>query len=210
MTDKWNQQYLDGQARYFPHEELVRFLGRAYGSCKQKAGEGLIAAEIGSGAGGNLVALEEWGFDPYGYDVSIEAMLLAKAHVDARAFPNYSRCSIIKYTAPDRIPNADASLDLVIDVQCIQHLNDAEHSLMYSEIARVLKPGGRFFSVHWKYGDQADIFPAHPELRETYAFELLDMLHNKGLTVTSLEECFRTYNSGAHRAAWHIIEAVKP
>lgn len=200
MTDIWNQQYLDGQARYFPHEELVRFLGRTYGSCKTKPCAVFSAAEIGCGAGGNLTALMDWGFDTYGYDCSPKAVQLAEEHCHA---------AIDLYTAPQRLPHADASLDLVIDIQCIQHLTDAQHAIMYSEIARVLKPNGFFFSVHWKMGDQKKIFPAHPELTPTGMTFLGQAMRDHGLTVTSHEEIERSYHSLTSYAKWHVIEAMK-
>jgi SAM-dependent methyltransferase len=220
-TEQWDEQYKAGQGRYWPNEELVRFLGRTYGPVTEQGGSGLYAAEIGCGAGGNLLALLSWGFETYGYDISEEALREARWWLDgwgaARLLLNRG-VILEQYAAPEPLWSGNSvpvviecnGLDLIIDIQTIQHLNEKDHQAMYLEIARVLKPGGRFFSVHWA-GTQknaAKIFPDHPEL-EAYDLRHGWMLKDSGLKRLYEEHILKTYNQSADEGIWTVIEAMK-
>lgn len=204
----WDQQYIDGHGRYFPAEELVRFLGRTYGPVLKKGGAGLTAIDIGCGVGGNVIALADWGFFTMALECSTEAMKLAREHVDRKGIGHMVNFS--HYRAPAGIKYPANSTNLVIDIQTIQHLNEDDHVKMYQEIYRVLSHGGRFFSIHW-VGDPSDreeIFPVHPELNLWQSSTTVrSIIEEAGLVVAYLEIVLKTYKHKWGR--WAIIEAVK-
>lgn len=206
----WDQQYRDGQGRYWPNEELVRFLGRTYGPMTQEKGSGLTAVEMGSGVGGNVWALAKWGFFTYGLELSSEAIRLGVAHAKRNGFEHLK--DYRHYIAPSVIQLPAKCANVVIDVQTIQHLPEGDARQMYCEIHRVLVPGGVFFQVHWCGSPEAarHIFPAHPELaagKESSNVETYSSMRQQGFSIMYWELVQKTY--GDHLAEWYVMEARK-
>lgn len=212
MSANWEEQYKQGHGRYFPSEELVRFLGRTYGSMPNRKAALLSALDIGSGVGGNTWALAQWGFFTYGLEVSTEAIKLANIHSRLNGFEHAKEFR--QYKAPSSVNLPARSVSLAIDIQTIQHLTDEEHLAMYTEIRRLLGYGGRFFTVHWAGMEEAadKIFPAHPELKKwkQAVFEIPVMLMNLDFRIAYCETVEKTYAHSSKPARWLVIEAVKP
>lgn len=208
----WEQQYRAGQGRYFPNEELIRFLGRTYGSVVHKKATGLTAIEIGCGVGGNVWALTEWGFFGYGLELSAEAIKQARDHAKRHGFEYVAEYK--QYLAPAPIALPSRSVQLVIDIQTIQHMPEEDHKAMYKELYRVLAPGGRFFSVHWCAGVAAKyIFPEHSELCQWtrfHVFQFSKWLEAEGFKTPQVHIAGRTYHNVIEPAEWVVMEAVKP
>jgi len=211
MSADWDQQYKDGQGRYWPAEELVRFLGRHYGSVIEQNAAGLTAVEIGCGVGGNVRALAEWGFFTHGLELSSEAIRLGKAYAKRCGFE--ARVQYTQYKAPAPIKLPAKSAHVVIDVQTIQHLDWDDHANMYEEIHRILSPRGIFFSVHWVGNARSarKIFPQHKELCQLYRrngfFVVSNLIREAGFDTPYAEIVHKTYN--LHAGKWIIVEAVK-
>lgn len=204
----WDDQYKAGQGRYFPAEELVRFLGRTYGPVTELGGSGLTAVEIGCGVGGNVRALAEWGFFTYGLDISQESLKLARQYAEEKRF--YVWVAYGPYHAPDAMRFPSRSINLAVDVQTIQHLNVADHQAMYREIHRTLHDSGVFFSIHWvgSVSDLQHIFPGHPELCLWQSSEAVrGLIEEAGFKVRYHEIISKTYRDKEGR--WAILEAVK-
>jgi ubiquinone/menaquinone biosynthesis C-methylase UbiE len=204
----WDDQYKAGQGRYFPAEELVRFLGRTYGPVTELGGGGLTAVEIGCGVGGNVRALAEWGFFTYGLDISQESLKLARKYAEEKRF--YDWVAYGPYHAPDAMRFPSRSINLVVDVQTIQHLNVADHQAMYREIYRVLHSQGVFFSIHWvgSVSDLPHIFPGHPELCLWQSSEAVrELTEEAGFRIRYHETVSKTYRD--KEGQWAILEAVK-
>lgn len=206
MTN-WDEQYKAGQGRYFPAEELVRFLGRTYGPVTERKGYNLSAIDIGCGVGGNLVALAEWGFFCLGLECSSEALRLARTHMSAKDLIHV--VNFQQYIAPSGIKYPANATELVIDIQTIQHLSERDHIEMYKEVHRVLAVGGKFFTIHW-LGDQKSreaIFPGHPELDTDLYTPYILLKDQSSLAPSYYEIVTKTY--GIHLGKWAVIEAVK-
>ncbi len=211
MSANWDQQYKDGQGRYWPAEELVRFLGRHYGSVIEQNAARLTAVEIGCGVGGNVRALTEWGFFTHGLELSSEAIRLADAYAKWDGFESMVKYTQYKAPAPIKLPAKSANV--VIDVQTIQHLDVESHFAMYSEVHRILSDHGRFFSIHWcghPYSRNA-IFPEHKELDIWVSGETIkEFIERSGFKVPYREYVTKTYNGiGGTVGQWAIFEAVK-
>lgn len=208
MSNIWEDQYRSGQGRYFPAEELVRFLGRTYGPVTQKKATGLTAVEIGCGVGGNVLALAQWGFFTYGLELSAEAIRSGVDYAEKNGFSHYK--DYRQYIAPGQIHLPSKCANLVLDIQTFQHFNREEHELMYHEVYRLLATSGRFFSIHWcgNKGDGLAIFPGHPELGEwIFGLDIENMITESGLKIQYLETVTKSY--GKWSGKWIVIEAVK-
>lgn len=204
----WDEQYKAGQGRYFPAEDLVRFLGRTYGPVTELGGGGLTAVEIGCGVGGNVRALAEWGFFTYGLDISQESLKLARKYAEEKRFSDWAM--YMNYHAPDTMRFPSRSINLVVDVQTIQHLDIEDHQAMYREIHRVLHDRGVFFSVHWvgSASDLRHIFPQHSELSLWQSSTTVrGLIEEVGFHVRYREIIAKTYQ--LHIGRWAIFEAVK-
>jgi SAM-dependent methyltransferase len=200
MPTSFDEQYTAKQARWFPNEELVRFLGRNYGSPYPYVNRNLTVGDIGCGTGANLKALFAWGFLCTGCDASMQAVMLA------RAWAGVGTCDL---AVVPPLPWKDASLDLVVDVQTIQHLSDEEHVKMYAEVLRVLRPGGKFFSQHVLFA-RPGVYPSHPELREWAARALAATMRQVGLDAKVTDITKRASLTFLDDVIWGSFEAVKP
>jgi SAM-dependent methyltransferase len=156
-----------------------------------------------------MVPLIEHKFFCVGFDQSGVALDFAGKFLKKKAL--HDRASLALYPIPARLPEQESMVDLVADVVTLQHCDTAAHEAMYREIARVLKLGGRFFSVHWIGGESARIFPAHPELSQwSNEADVVALIERAGLTVTYCERVLKTYHQQRDQGVWAVLEAVKP
>ena len=209
----WDERYQSGEGlRWWPNEELVRFLGKTYGDMRKLPGAGKHALELGCGTGCNLLALTAYGFFAHGVDASDEACLLAQEYVgsmvDGKAQFRVSRLAL-----PDTLHWSTASMDLVVDCQTIQHLSWLDRSDTYKEVARVLKPTGKFWTMCWSGPAKAanSIYGGcYPELDYMLLTDILDVLGENGLQGSFPVIVTRTYpEHGGIQGEWMIVEAVK-
>ena len=108
-------------------EHLHRYLL----ACKTVAGK--TALDIASGEGYGSAMLARTAHKVIGVDISQEAVSHAQAKYIAKNLEfRLGSCS--------KIPLDDASVDVVVSFETIEHHN--EHEAMMKEIKRVLRPGG--------------------------------------------------------------------
>ncbi|MFQ5915856.1 MAG: class I SAM-dependent methyltransferase [Nitrospinota bacterium] len=200
----WDAQYERGDGlRFWPNEDLVRFIGRHYGMVELARPEKVL--EIGCGNGANLWFLAELGFDVTGLDSSWKALQLADQRLcdrDLSASLHYGDMREMKYESD--------SFDLVADVMAMQHLELEDHLPVYREIIRVLKPGGRVFSYHLAEGsDYQRIFPTSGPACLIRQQVLRQQLEKAGFTQINMEQTSRTYESGSLLAVYHVVEAQR-
>lgn len=126
----------------YPSIELVRFVAQHYYQASPRAGVRFV--EVGCGAGANLWYLAREGFSVCGIDVSPTAIARARDYLAAE-----------KLSADLRAGDGGAVLrglpggkfDCMVDVGCIQCNTLADARALVDEATRVLKPGGRCFSL---------------------------------------------------------------
>ena len=126
--------------------------------------------EAGSGTGGNLTMLGE-----FGSVVALEPSPLARSFAQDRA-----SCEVVDGSLPDGIPFPVDSFDLVGAFDVLEHLDDDVASL--SALTRVLKPGGfavltvPAFPFLWSHHDET-----HHHRRRYRRHTLLATIQQAGL-----------------------------
>lgn len=130
----------EGWGRY-PPEELVRFIAHSYYAEPERSQVKIL--EIGCGPGGGpswFIARE--GFDYYGVDGSVTAIVKAQQYFKSeRLYGNFVEVDLLN------LPWIDNHFDCVVDVACLQCNSEVETSDILTEVRRVLKAGGRHFSM---------------------------------------------------------------
>ncbi len=148
-TDHAAQTFHDGTyrklgfsaQRLYPNEELLRFMGSYYFSLPLNERKMLRFLEVGCGSGANLWMIAREGFEAHGLDLSQEGLLLCE-QVLARWGVNATlkEGSMIETGYPDR------HFDAVVDVFSGYCFDDKNFNTYLDEVARILKPAGRFFA----------------------------------------------------------------
>ncbi len=129
---------------------------------------GASVLDIGCGAGGIDLALVQRHGAGYVTGIDVEDGVLARARDLVAAAGLGGRIGLVKVT-PGPLPFPPASFDIVFSKDSIVHIPD-KHALM-AEVARVLKPGGRFLASDWLIGHDGEPSPA---MRDYMAAEDLD------------------------------------
>jgi len=125
----------------YPPEELIRFIAQNYYQVENR--KDIRILEIGCGPGGGpswFVARE--GFSFFGIDGSQTAIDKAIERFNANGLNGEFICGPI-----NDLPWRSETFDCVIDVACLQHNNEADTKEIVRELYRVLKKGGRHFSL---------------------------------------------------------------
>lgn len=196
----WSQHYATAAGyRYWPNEELVRWLSRV------PLQVGARVLEVGCGNGANIRALTAYrvvGLDlcrAVLYDVTDEAAVVQGDIT--------------------RLPFADSAFDAVVDCMTSQHVPWDAHQALYAEYRRVLAPGGRVFLYHLAAGtstaggarlsthtyDRIGLFPSAGLVCLPTESALARAMARAGLTVTESHSLTRTYATG-RRAHYAVIE----
>ncbi|HXK38227.1 MAG TPA: class I SAM-dependent methyltransferase [Candidatus Paceibacterota bacterium] len=140
----WNKEYKTAEHLALsdePSEDLekfIRFLERQEG--RRSLNVTCRALDLGCGNGRNLILLGRYGMRGTGYDISDEAVKLARKNSGDLPLEYEARSIVGKF---DKIP--DASQTIVLDMMTSHFLNKAERAQLKAEVLRVLKPGGWYF-----------------------------------------------------------------
>ncbi len=126
----------------YPHEALIRFLACKYLKIPRLDRQAICILEVGCGSGANLWMLAKEGFDAYGIDNSTAILESARRHLNEK----WGVEADLRNGSFSHLPYDDEYFDAVVDVACLQQSNIKDSRLVLSEIERVLKPWGLFFS----------------------------------------------------------------
>jgi SAM-dependent methyltransferase len=220
------QQGFGAQRRY-PNEELARFLARHYLGLPRAARASVRTLEVGCGSGANLWMIAREGFEAHGLELSAEGLALCR-----EMLASWGVSATLREGDMTAMPYPDASMDAVLDVFSAYCLDEAGFARFLDETARVLRPGGRFFTYtpHKASDAFTDHAPARlidastldgirrensPYAGNLYPFrfttneELAGALAARGLRVTSSEQLRRSYRGGAEWFAFAVVSAEK-
>ncbi|MCU0983578.1 MAG: methyltransferase domain-containing protein [Acetobacteraceae bacterium] len=217
-----------GAQRRYPNEELLRFLAREFGSVPHAARSGLSILEVGCGSGANLWMIAREGFSAHGLDLSAEGLALCR-----EMLAGWGVTASLRQGDMTALPYGDASMHALVDAFSAYCLDEAGFGRFLDEVARVLAPGGRFFT--FTPHKASDAFINHDPARlidpstldgirrETSPFagnhypfrfctndELGAALAARGLAVTASEQVRRSYRQGAEWFGFAVVSARKP
>lgn len=103
--------------------------------------EGEICVDLGSGRGTDVMRLaEKVGKDGFAYGIDLSDGMISKARSTAEKL-GVKNVEFLKGEL-EKLPIGDSKADLVISNCTINHASDKQ--LVWNEIFRILKPGGRF------------------------------------------------------------------
>ncbi len=99
---------------------------------------------LGCGHGADFLPFKS-NFELYGLDFSLEMLKFARKYAEKSDFP-----VTLLQADVSRLPFSDASFNWAISIAAYHHINSKEDRLLaFSELRRVLKPGGEAFITVW-------------------------------------------------------------
>jgi SAM-dependent methyltransferase len=157
----WEEKFRARAWGKYPPEDIVVFMGRAFRDIDHGS---VSVLEIGCGPGANLWFLHREGYRVAGIDgsptaIALAAGRLAKENAGLNPVPPDLRSGDFA-----SLPWPDASFDVAIDNRALYANTLPVIRSALSEVHRVLKPGGRFYSKTWGrattgYGQGTEIEP---------------------------------------------------
>lgn len=137
----WEEVFKKQDWGKYPSEEIIRFVARNFYTVNKRSETRIL--EVGCGPGANLWYLAREGFATYGIDGSTTAIKKASDRLDEE-FQLWIGELVVGDI--ENLPFEEGFFDAVIDNEAV-YCNSFEKSIkIYSDIARVLKRGGKLFS----------------------------------------------------------------
>jgi ubiquinone/menaquinone biosynthesis C-methylase UbiE len=213
----WEKVFSAGDWGKYPPEELVRFVARNYFARPDHSSVQILDAGCGPGAGAWFMARE--GFSVIGLDGSSSALKKAQNRLDAESLAaGWVRGDLVA------LPFRAETFDAVTDVAAISQNRLGGVRGFFSEVYRVLKPGGRFFVMLFRAGCWGDGMGLRVE-SGTYTHIAEGPLAGKGTThffseeeirdlfqpfrLLSWETSLRTYENRTREISFWVVIAEK-
>ena len=211
MRETWETSFEEQVAREAyntaPVEALVRnvayYLRDRYTPEQRRE---LYFAEMGCGAGPNLVWLAEKGIRVSGVDIAPTALALARETLARHGLQDRVE-ALIEASVSD-VPLPDASLDGILESCVFQHLDRTDRQAAFREVDRLTRPGG-IFAGHM-LEQQHTVFQAHAEEQLTDdpgTLQLADGGSNFYLTNIGLSHFFTAEELRELLPGWSQVDA---
>jgi ubiquinone/menaquinone biosynthesis C-methylase UbiE len=213
--------------RFYPNEELLRFMGRNYFKYSFNTRKNIKILELGSGSCANLWMISKEGFDAYGVDISVESIKLGQEMLN-----HWKTDAHLKRASMTSLPYKKNYFDSVIDIYGSCCLNEKDFIKCLKETHRVLKKGGKFFC--FTLGKNSHEFINHSPsklidkstlsnikrlgsphygnnypLRYIHADEVKSIIKKNNFEIKYLETNNRTYSNRSENIELISLEAIK-
>ena len=142
----WDDKFKSQSWGRYPPEDLVRFMGRNF---KEGDRGALKVLEVGCGPGANLWFLHREGYNVSGIDGSPAAIEQAAVRLHDENEALNSLAPDLKVGDFSLLPWGNEQFDVVIDIFAIYANTLEVINKTVSEVERVLKPGGNFYTKLW-------------------------------------------------------------
>jgi len=159
--EEWLRKQSEMQARDAQASHYDRLLGLLFLSpvetrltlraLQGKSGRFTVLAEIGCGTGRMLQHLAALADFAIGVDFSLQSLRLCRQRMQQAGFLEKT---LLIHADACFLPLADETLDAIASCQLVEHLpSDRLRLRVVAEMARVLKPGGRYAisGYHWSW-----------------------------------------------------------
>ncbi|MBU8713677.1 MULTISPECIES: class I SAM-dependent methyltransferase [Brevibacillus] len=147
----WEEVFRQQAWGKYPGEDLIRFIARNFYNAESRQDVKIL--EVGCGPGANLWYMAKEGFTIYGVDGSETAIKQAKLRLDSEC-PGWTGELIVGDIS--NLPFPDETFDAVIDSEALSCNLFDNSALIYTEMARVTKQNGKFFSRTFAKGSWGD------------------------------------------------------
>lgn len=137
----WDARRYHGRDNRYPFTEVVSFVMRRFGGAADRSAVRIL--DLGCGSAHHLMFLAQEGFAYYGIDGSADSIALAARRLAAAGH----RTQTLTTGTFDRLPYHDGFFDCVIDRGSLTCNRGAGLPALIAEVHRILKPGGRLFSM---------------------------------------------------------------
>ncbi len=149
MDAIWEQLHASQSWGKYPAEDLIRTIMRHY---KFQPRDRIRVLEIGCGAGANLSFLLNEGFRVAGIDGAPSAIKSAFRNLEV--YDASAERLELRVGDFSKLPWQSQSFDIVIDYFALYANDVPTIERTIEEVARVLKPGGHFYSRSWGQGTE--------------------------------------------------------
>jgi SAM-dependent methyltransferase len=196
----WEHVFQNQEWGKYPPEELIRFAAKKFYKAPHKAGVRIL--DLGCGTGACTWYLSREGFSTFGIDGSTAAIRKAKQRFTAEGLRGEFMIGDIA-----SIPYLNESFDGIIDVCSIQHNQFYFAKKVVSDIYRVLKYGGVFFSMLASDGTWREPFEGKGYVRFYKLRDVKELFRN--FEIISLERSERTYCNRTKKIRHWIVGMEK-
>ncbi len=141
----WEKIFTSQPWGKYPEIELVKFVARNYYKSLDRSKVRIL--DLGCGPGANTWYIAREGFDTYAIDGSEEAIKLLNERMSKENLRCHSYVGDVV-----ELPFAENFFDAVVEVECIYSNTLSNIQKIISQVHRVLKPKGKFYSQFFGKG----------------------------------------------------------